>query len=447
MNPKLDSVFNLLFSGISKSNLVVAMILFLIFLYLVFVLSRKNFRILSTIHKKIIKKNHAHIKKIEASSLAKDLFLANISHEIRTPLGAILGFVELALEDKNLSSETRNHLSFVNRNSHHLLNLVEDLFDLSKANNNKLDINSEKTDLLQLLCDVYDVFFIRTETDKIVLQFKVEDKMFRYIKTDSMRLKQILINLVGNAIKFSKPGDIVKLNLYSKNKKFIFDVKDQGVGIPEDKKDVIFNSFEQVESNYSRQYEGAGLGLSICKSLTHLMAGQLELIRSQEKEGSHFRVSFPLNVIGSTVFAQNDFDGTNPSISDGVPNYEKNWKSLNGKKILLAEDSIENQILFRIYLEAAGMHVEVVDTGTLAVKHAMIKTYDLVIMDIQMPELDGYQAIKILKESKYDKKVLALTAHATSGEKEKCFAFGFDGYLSKPVSKKMLLTTIMNLID
>ncbi len=424
------------------SELIIAF-MFVVFLY---ILLKKQVRNLVSSYKNLLQNNEEQYLKIEETSNAKDLFLANMSHEIRTPLGAILGFVELALEDKSLNQETKNHLSFVNRNGIHLLNLVEDLFDLSKVGSNKLDINLDQTDLLELLKDLKKMFSSNCENSKVKLEFLITENIARCIRTDAVRLKQILTNLISNSIKFSKQGDTVNLIISKDGDCLIFDVKDQGLGIAEEKQSVIFTAFEQAETQHSRNFGGAGLGLSISKNLASLMKGDLELVSSQKDVGSHFRAKIPLEQMNDDVISQKDLIFETESEAKVPKSKKVTFEFLKGKRILLAEDSKENQVLFKIYLESEGLFTDIVETGADAIKKAFNENYDLILMDIQMPVMDGYEALKILKDSKYDKKVIALTAHAIAGEKEKCIKFGFDSYLSKPISKINLLSAIQDII-
>lgn len=432
--------------NVKKITFYLELIIVFMFIVFLYILLKKQVKNLVSSYKNLIKKNEEQYLKIEEASNAKDLFLANMSHEIRTPLGAILGFVELALEDNKLSHETRNHLSFVNRNGIHLLNLVEDLFDLSKVGSNKLDINFDQTDLLELLKDLKKMFSSQAEKSNILLDYIITKKVHKYIYTDPVRLKQILTNLIGNAIKFSKSTDSIKIILDCIDGNMVFDIKDQGLGIPKEKQSLIFNAFEQVEAYHSRNFGGAGLGLSISKNLANLMGGDLELVSSQLNVGSHFRTKIPLKPVNNIFIDQNDLFSSDENKLEQKKLPSVSFDILKGKKILLAEDSKENQVLFKIYLESEGVNIDIVENGAVAIKKALNENYDLVLMDIQMPVMDGCAAIKILKEAKYDKKVIALTAHAIAGEKDRCLKMGFDGYLSKPISKSNLLINISQTI-
>jgi signal transduction histidine kinase len=416
-----------------------------IFAGFIYFVVRRKILFIATHYNQLIYKKEQQREELIAVSKSKDLFLANMSHEIRTPLGAIIGFANLANEDNSLELKTRENIGFVIRNSQHLLGLIEDLFDLTKIGNDKLDLNLEKSDLLQIINDVKNTFIEKTLDSKQILIFKIKGVLPKKIIIDPLRFKQILTNLIGNAIKFTPAGKKITCSFENHEDKLVIDILDEGIGIAADKKDLIYNSFEQVDSEHSRIFGGAGLGLSISKNLTQLLNGQLELVWSQKGKGSHFRLSFPIKSVGSNMFDHSVFLSDKENKNDATKNKDVDLsKALFNKNILVAEDSMENQILFRIFIEGAGANVTLVDNGKKAVDEALKNDYDTVVMDIQMPGMDGYQAIEALRNLNYKGKVIALTAHALKGDRTKALKSGFDGYLSKPVSKKTLITTIFD---
>jgi signal transduction histidine kinase len=424
---------------------IVLIISFIIFMYF---LIKKQLALVITSYKEILSQNRKQFNKLLEISKSKDLFLANMSHEIRTPLGAILGFIDLALEDRTLGFDTRGHLNFVKRNGAHLMDLIEDLFDLSKVNTNKINIHIENTDLLEILLDIKNNFSSVTNDNKQNLNFTILGLVPRIISSDSLRLKQILINLLSNAIKFTKINGDINFRLTYQENKLVFDVIDNGIGIPHNMQDSIFNTFQQVENKHSRKYGGAGLGLSISKKLANLMNGNLILVESSLGKGSHFRLEIPFEGEISSSLNQEIFNSnllTNPEINSTNLKDENKTLLLKDKKILLAEDSRENQILFKIYLESEGAKLDIVDSGADAVRSGLKMNYDIILMDIQMPGNDGYEALQLLRESGYLGHIMALTAHAMKGEREKCLKAGFDGYLSKPVNKTRLVQYIVDL--
>lgn len=416
-------------------------ILFVIFL--VFIIT-KQLKDLTSSYRDLLKANFSAINAIEKASKSKDLFLANMSHEIRTPLGAITGFAELASQNKDLDPVTKNHISFIRRNSEHLLNLIDDLFDLSKLTADKLDIYYDNVNLVSFVDDLKNLFSSRVLDKKLSFNVIVQDEIPRVIQSDPVRFKQIISNLVGNAIKFSSMSSKVDVIFSFNNKELVIDVIDQGIGIADDAQKTIFEAFRQADSNHSRKYGGAGLGLSISKKLAQALSGDVLLVESKLNVGSHFRFILPVKHYTKDFVSQNKMNERAEQLMEDAGEVFSEKVNLFEKKILLAEDSKENQILFKIFIESAKADLTIVENGTDAVRQALNNDYDLILMDIQMPGLDGYEAVRILRSSNYQGKIIALTAHTMKGEREKCLAAGFDGYLSKPVSQGKLLRTIQH---
>lgn len=414
-------------------------LLLMVFLGFTLVRQLKN---LTQSYLDLLEANLENTAAVEQASKAKDLFLANMSHEIRTPLGAIMGFAELMGQNQSLDPSSKNHISFIRRNSEHLLNLIDDLFDLSKVNAEKIDIFIENVDLLSFIDDLRDLYNSKVIDKRINLNIIIQNNIPRVIKTDPVRMKQIVSNLVGNAVKFSGSGSKIDMMLGYVNDELIIDIIDEGVGISDSAQKIIFDSFRQADFNHSRKYGGAGLGLSISKKLAQVLKGDVLLIESKVNIGSHFQFRIPAEVYGQDFISKDDlsFD----EIEDEAPTPVK--IKLPDVKVLLAEDSKENQILFKIFIESSGANLTIVENGTEAVRRSLNDDYDIVIMDIQMPGLDGYEAVRILRGSNYQGKVIALTAHTMKGEKEKCLSSGFDDYLSKPVSQYKLLSTIKSAV-
>lgn len=391
----------------------------------------------STIVDDLKKKN----KEVDEASKTKDLFLANMSHEIRTPLGAILGFAELLSKDNSLNPETKSHSVFIKRNSEHLLGLVDDLFDISKLVADKFEVNEEPVNLAQFIVDIENYFQSKLNDRRITFNVSLDTRIPTQVNSDPVRLKQIVTNLVGNAIKFSPDGSEVKIIFSFSAGRLQVDVMDNGIGIDKKIHDKIFDAFIQAEGEHSRSFGGAGLGLSISKKLANAMGGDLTLVSSRLKVGSHFRLSLPAEA-QSTSFLEKKYRETAQVFDLKETKGVRNEFDFSNKKILLAEDSQENQILFKIFLESAKTNLEIVGNGSDAVRRALADDFDAILMDIQMPGLDGYEAVNILRGSHYRKPIIALTAHAMKGEKEKCLEAGFSDYVSKPVSQQTLLSTL-----
>jgi|GEM_PF-2138521 len=401
----------------------------------------KQLNELTQSYRSLLEKNVESLNAIEESSRAKDLFLANMSHEIRTPLGAIMGFADLVVQNKSLDAEALNHATFIGRNSRHLLSLIDDLFDLSKISADKLEIHLEMVDLKSFAADIRQTFRNRLADRKIELRMRLDTKIPKLIFTDPVRLRQILSNLIGNALKFSPENSKIDVVFSFEGGVLTVDVIDSGIGIASELQGKIFQAFTQADGDHSRQHGGVGLGLSISKRLAQILDGDLILKSSRLNIGSHFRLTLPLEKFKEEYLEKGLRD---ISIADGAAEAPapQDHVDLSDRHILLAEDSVENQILFRIFIESSNANLTIVDNGADAVKEALANFYDLVLMDIQMPGLDGYEALKILRKSNFEKTVIALTAHTMKGEREKCLSAGFDGYLSKPVSQPKLLSTI-----
>ncbi len=404
----------------------------------------KQLKKLTFEYRRLLDENTHAMHKLEESSKTKDLFLANMSHEIRTPLGAILGFAELLQKDDKLNSESQSHVAFIRRNSEHLLSMVDDLFDLSRLEADKLDLSYGEFHLGQFINDLQNYFSSRLHDKRMELDIRLDTRVPEKIKTDVVRLKQVMSNLLGNAIKFSPEKSKVRLVVSFASGRLQFDVIDQGIGINPEAQHVIFDAFTQADEQHTRNFGGAGLGLSISKKLVELLGGDLTLVSSQVNVGSHFRLTIPCQSADRVYVSADELMsfGQSESVNEAQALAESETFDFTGKRILLAEDSKENQILFKIFIETSHAELSIVDNGSEAVRKALSEDFDLILMDIQMPGLDGYEAVKILRGSQYDKKVLALTAHTMKGEKEKCFAAGFDDYLSKPIGQKTLLKKI-----
>jgi len=336
-------------------SIVLTLLLGLLFSGFVYFFVRKKILFISKHYNQLIRKKDRQKKELLEVSKSKDLFLANMSHEIRTPLGAIIGFANLAYEDPNLESKAKENIGFVKRNSEHLLGLIEDLFDLTKIGNDKLDLNLEKSDLYEILKDIESTFQEKTQELKQDLIFKIIGELPKKIVTDQLRLKQILTNLIGNAIKFSPPGKKITCELEDSDGTLEINIIDQGIGIAKDKANLIYDSFEQVDTEHSRIFGGAGLGLSISKNLTQLLGGHLELVWSEKGQGSHFKLSFPIKTVGGKVFNHLNFVENQSKLAEPTDSDIFDFsEALSGKEVLIAEDSKKIKSFFGSLLKEPG---------------------------------------------------------------------------------------------
>jgi two-component system, sensor histidine kinase len=375
-----------------------------------------------------------------AANEAKTTFLANMSHEIRTPLGAVLGFSELLGNPEIALEERSNCLSAIKRNGDLLSRLIGDVLDLSKIEAGHLDIEKVKFSLVDLLWGAQKSLEHQANEKGIRLGVSVTSPLPETVYSDPTRLRQIIFNIVGNAIKFTPSGAVVVEISSEKNGvgKHILSVSvtDQGSGITEDQGKKLFRPFMQADSSTTRKYGGTGLGLSLSRKLARKMGGDVVLADSTPGIGSTFLITIAVDSNENVRFVK-ALDQAVP-----VPIPPRIDGQLKGIQILLVEDSPDNQVLITRFLNMAGAQVEVADNGQEGVKKAMIGHHDIVLMDIQMPVLDGYKATRELRNLEFDKPILALTAHALQEERERCLSAGCNDHLTKPVNREDLLSRV-----
>ncbi len=372
----------------------------------------------------------------EAANSSKSVFLANMSHEIRTPMNGILGFADLALQSDS-AEEQRECLATIISSGDALLAILNDVLDLSKIESGKFDILSEPFSLRALLAEAGKVFAFRFREKGLHFELSVSDGLPDWLMGDELRLRQILLNLLGNAVKFTEKGSIGltasgeqdgdKVNLR-------LTVRDSGIGIPPEKQATIFEAFRQADDSTSKKYGGTGLGLSICVKLVDLMGGKIEL-ESAAGVGSSFSVLLSLGI------AKVEARAPKPSEQAGETFIE-------ALRILLAEDNPVNQKLAVRLLEKQGHTVTLAADGRRAVEAFTSGSFDLILMDVHMPEMDGLEATKqIRKLEKAGPRIpiIALTALAMAGDRETCLAAGMDGFVSKPIRLNEL-RTVMNAV-
>lgn len=370
----------------------------------------------------------------ESANSLKSSFLANMSHEIRTPLGAILGFTDLLL-DPNLEAEERSrYLKVIQRNGDSLSRLINDILDLSKVESGHLDVERIPVSVKSIVAEVISLLEVRAKEKDIYLIAEYTVPPPDLIVTDPVRLKQILVNLIGNALKFTDNGG-VRLRIHSQKGEMQFFVEDTGVGIDMAHKDKLFKPFSQADNSTTRVFGGTGLGLALSSKLADLLGGSIKLVTSKIGVGSVFLFSMKnLREISAEPTVANTATAT--------PD-----QRLKDFKILMCEDSPDIQKLLRLVLRKEGVIFELASNGQEGFEKAMAGEYDIVLMDIQMPILDGYLATKKLREAGFKKPIVALTAHAMSDEKERCFAVGCNEYLSKPIDREKLISTIYRLVE
>ncbi len=391
----------------------------------------------------------------EQANVAKSNFLANMSHEIRTPMTAILGYADNLLEPDQTSSDRLDCLQTIRRNARHLLELINNVLDISKIEAGKMIAEQIVTDLPQIAAEVSSMMRPRALEKGLQFQLLFEGGIPQRIKTDPLRLKQVLVNLVGNAIKFTEKGKVqlcVSCEVHKpkqpheENTSTIrFDVVDTGIGLTQQQTERLFQPFSQADSSMSRRFGGTGLGLTISKRLAALMGGEIA-VRSTPLVGTVFSVT----IAGGPVDEAALLRGLNEAIHPHNPNstrakrdeLEPGPSAKLSARVLLVEDGIDNQRLISSYLRKSGAEVAVAENGLLALEMVQARPFDLILMDMQMPEMDGYSATGELRRRGITLPIIALTAHAMSDDRAKCIAAGCSDYMSKPISRHKLIETI-----
>lgn len=371
----------------------------------------------------------------------KTTFLANLSHEIRTPLSVILGFADLTLESRALEEDTRANIQVIRKNAEQLANMLGEVLDISKIEASRMEIEKSRFALLPMLNEAISSMSLRAREKHLKLNLGVCGPLPKTISSDLSKLRQILMNLLSNAIKFTERGHVtlsvrlVSDPLPGREIMLEFSVTDSGIGIPEGERHRLFLPFSQIEC--PTKYGGSGLGLNLSKRLANALGGDLSLLRSRSGEGSTFALCLPGGELKGDLVTENLGELVPQNSSASAP-----YNQLNGKRVLLVEDSEDNQILITRFLAAVGMQVEVAGNGREGIDKAQSGHYDLIVMDIQMPGMDGHEAARTMREYGYDKPIIALTARALKEDKELAYANGFSEYLTKPIDRSVLIHTL-----
>jgi PAS domain S-box-containing protein len=389
----------------------------------------------------------------EAANRAKSEFLANVSHEIRTPMTAILGYVDLLAEyvpaGRLDDTITENPIEVIRQNADHLLRLIDDVLDLSKIEAGKLAIEHKPCSPEAVLAEVVSLMRPRADAKRLDLAVQWRSLVPETIRTDAMRLRQILINLVGNAVKFTESGSvrlIARIDGPTECPRLRIEVVDTGIGMTRDVLDRLFRPFTQADASTSRRFGGTGLGLSISKRLAQLLGGDL-VVASAPNQGSTFTLTVPTGPLDGVRWLSADEavalcrTRRQPQVPTVVA------KLPPGCRVLLAEDGPDNQRLVSHLLRKAGAEVVVADNGQAALDLATAavdqgRPFDVVLMDMQMPVLDGYEATRRLRASGFAGPIVAFTAHAMPEDRKKCLDCGCDDYLVKPIVREKLLATV-----
>ncbi len=375
----------------------------------------------------------------ENSNQTKSAFLANMSHEIRTPLGAILGFTELMKDPQLESGDRSNYLDIISRNVKVLTHIIDDILDLSKVEAGKIIIEKVIFDPRAIFDEVIHLFSETVRFKKIDLKIIYDSKIPQQIISDPARVRQILTNIVGNAVKFTDQGGVTihvgSEDLLQEEVKFKISVIDTGPGFPESQTKKLFQPFVQIDSSTTRKFGGTGLGLVLSRKMARAIDGDVQIVTCGVNKGCHFLITFSAKRATAKKITQ---------VTPPKPQNQKNMNLLLGLRVLVVEDSKDNQTLIHKVLSKRGAAVDFASDGEEGVAMALSNFYHVVLMDIQMPKLDGYGATRKLREAGYQQPIIALTAHAMEEERIKTKAAGCDGHITKPLDTALLISTVLN---
>lgn len=394
-----------------------------------------QFREITSLKKQEQELREAH-QKSEASAKSKEVFLANMSHEIRTPMNAIMGMTNL-LEKTKLAGKQKAYLAAIKISSEHLLAIINDILDVSKIEAGKLQLENIGFELYKIVANSIQSLTYLAATKSVSLSYTIDAKIAKVLKGDPIRLEQIFLNLLSNAIKFTYVGSVeivCKLKEEDNGVQWVVcEISDTGIGIDEEKLDIIFESFTQADASTTRHFGGTGLGLTITKQLVEMMHGKIS-VRSKKDEGTTFTLEIPFEK-GAAI----DLPEKKKQVDE--------YKSLRGIRVLMVEDNKWNQILGTAILENWQMEVHTAENGFDALDKLKKNPYEIVLMDIQMPKMGGVEAAKAIRNDLGLKiPIIALTANAIKGDKEKYLGVGMDAYISKPFDEEELFQTLSTLL-
>jgi len=390
----------------------------------------------------------------EAASASKTEFLANMSHEIRTPMTAILGFADLIDEAK--AEQRQSHIQTIRRNGEHLLAIINDILDLSKIESGKMTVEKIECSAIEIVEEVISIMRVRAEGKNLTISASYETAVPETIATDPVRFRQILMNLLGNAIKFTEAGSIRVVFAMQESEggnRLLIRVKDTGIGIPEETLPQLFQPFSQADTSTTRRFGGTGLGLQISRRLANLLGGTIT-VSSKVGLGSEFTLSIETGDLTGTAMLSPKQIKTRVAGTPSLPSVEStpsrtDADTLEGVRVLLCEDGPDNQRLITHYMTKAGAEVQLAQNGQVAIDrlNADSEPFDLILMDMQMPVLDGYSATRQLRELGRTLPIIALTAHAMPGDRTKCLEAGCDEFLTKPINRQQLISTCRKFVD
>lgn len=376
----------------------------------------------------------------ENANELKSAFLANMSHEIRTPLGAMLGFADL-LRDPILSqAERSNYIDILTRNGESLSVIINDILDLSKVEAGHLTLEYGDASVASIALDVVSLLQVKAKEKDLHFEYLADSSTPQIIVSDALRIRQVLINLVSNAIKFTQHGSVILRSYGYKNADgslggVCFSVKDTGIGIAASEINNVFKMFVQADGTMTRRFGGTGLGLALSRSLARSLGGEIHIESSVENKGTEFIIKIADQPLKRNL-------ETTPAETPAKKE-ESFINALENINVLVVDDSADNQHLIWLYLHKQGALIDSAENGFVGYRKALSGNFDIVLMDIQMPEMDGYTATQKLRDAGYRKPIIALTAHAMSEVREKCLNVGCTTHLPKPINPKDLISTIL----
>jgi len=373
----------------------------------------------------------------EAATIAKSQFLAQMSHEIRTPLTALLGFADLLSVPTLSDSERLNYAMVIRRNGEHLLTVINDILDLSRIEAGRLTVERIPCAPALILSEVGSLMRMRADERGLAFEVELTSPIPATIASDPTRIRQILLNLLSNAIKFTRRGS-VRMNAHVAGTRLLIDVIDTGIGIAEDQLQRLFEPFAQGDLTMSRRFGGSGLGLAICRALAEALGGEIT-VASEKSVGSTFTLALPIEPGGELVSDLVHAAVAKPSATSTTPKFSGT--------VLVVEDGLDNQVLLTTLLRGYGLTVAVAADGQLAVVRTLeawrnATPFDVVFMDVQMPVLDGYKATAMLRREGYRGPIVAVTANAMVGERERCLDAGCNDYINKPIDRAKFVATL-----
>jgi Amt family ammonium transporter len=395
-------------------------------------------------------------KRAEAATRAKSEFLANMSHEIRTPMTAIQGFTELLLEEGDLGRIEQLHT--LKRNGQHMMQILSDILDIAKIEAGKIEVERLPVSPSEVVADVTAVMRNAATEKEIGFDVAYIGKIPAMVQTDPTRLRQVLMNLVGNAIKFTERGGVRVVTQLIQGEgeepTLRFAVSDTGAGLSPEAQEKIFQSFEQADASTTRQFGGSGLGLAISRQLARLLGGDIAL-ESIEGQGSTFTLTIESGSLEGVEMLEDPAQlvvdpFTELEDDESTPRFLQRMREEGpGGRILVVEDGEDNRRLIAFTLKKSGFEVSHAENGSAGVEIALAardagQPFDLILMDMQMPVMDGYEATRRLRESGEGAPIVALTAHAMKGNRERCLEAGCDDFATKPISRRQLVTTVLN---